>query len=176
MQEWRRTPGAGRYAHPERERRFVVSGEFPAAEQTWLIEDRYIDGTSLRLRRVSVGGEAVWKLTQKVRPNPDDPASVSITNVYLTAEEYGRLATLPAATLRKVRHVCAVDGTPFVVDVFDGDLAGLRLAEVEVADHTAPIELPGWLGEEVTYDDRYSGGRLARMTPAEIKALPAFTN
>jgi CYTH domain-containing protein len=176
VQEWRRTPGMGRYAHPERERRFLVGDDFPAAHQTWLIEDRYIDDTSLRLRRVSVDDESVWKLTQKVRADAGDPTSVSITNVYLTAEEYDVFATLPAATLRKVRHVCPVDGTRFVVDVFSGDLAGLRLAEVEVGDLAAPLDLPGWLGEEVTNDDRYSGGRLARMTQAEINALTALTS
>jgi CYTH domain-containing protein len=142
VHDWRRTPGAGRYAYPERERRFLVRGTFPTDASPALIEDRYIDGTSLRLRRVTADGDTVWKLTQKIRSDPSDPASVSITNVYLTADEYDILAALPAAELHKQRHVCPVDGTRFVVDVFRGELAGLQLAEVEVADLTAPLAMP----------------------------------
>jgi adenylate cyclase len=171
VQEWRRTPGTGRYAHPERERRFRVTGGFPADASPALIDDRYIDGTSIRLRRLTADGETVWKLTQKVRADPGDPTSVAITNLYLTADEYDVFAALPAAPLRKVRHVCPVDRTRFVVDVFSGELTGLQLAEVEVADLTSPLALPDWVGEEVTYDDRYSGGRLARMSGAEAEAL-----
>jgi CYTH domain-containing protein len=33
--------------------------------------------------------------------------------------------------------------------------------------------MPVWLGTEVTHDDRYSGGRLARATPDEVRALLA---
>ncbi|HVV76224.1 MAG TPA: hypothetical protein VHC43_09325 [Mycobacteriales bacterium] len=175
VQEWRRTPGAGRYAHPECERRFVVRGSFPDVAAPWLIEDRYIDGTSMRLRRLTADGETVWKLTQKVRMTPSDPTSVSITNLYLTSHEYDVLATLPAAVLRKTRHLCPVDGTRFVVDVFSGVLAGLQLAEVEVADLTAPLNVPAWIGHEVTRDDRYSGGRLARMSVTEVASLLAHT-
>lgn len=150
-----------------------MRGSFPSEGSSASIEDRYIDGTSLRLRRVTVDGETVWKLTQKVRADPDDPTSVAITNLYLTSDEYDVFALLPAAPLRKVRHVCPVDGTRFVVDVFRGELAGLRLTEVEVADLTAPLALPDWMGEEVTHDDRYSGGQLARMSAAEVEALLA---
>jgi CYTH domain-containing protein len=42
-------------------------------------------------------------------------------------------------------------------------LDGLLLAEVEVDDLTAARHLPAWLGEEVTHDDRFSGGRLAGL-------------
>ncbi|MGN6474773.1 MAG: hypothetical protein ACTHK4_14140 [Mycobacteriales bacterium] len=175
MNEWRRTPGAGRYAHPERERRFLVSDTFPGVQEPWLIEDSYLDGTALRLRRLTAEGETVWKLTQKIRTDPNDPSTVSITNIYLTAAEYELFATLPAAPLRKERHVCLVGGTRFVVDVFSGDLDGLQLAEAEVADPTAEIELPDWLGEEVTHDDRYSGGQLVRLSASDIASLLAST-
>jgi adenylate cyclase len=59
----------------------------------------------------------------------------------------------------------------FVVDRFEGDLAGLVLAEIEVDDLSVPLALPSWLGEEVSHDDRYSGGRLARANAAEVAAL-----
>lgn len=117
----------------------------------------------MRLRHLTAEGETVWKLAQKVRPDPADPAVVSITNIYLTRGEYELLATLPAATLSKTRHIVPVDGVRFAVDVFGGGNAGLVLAEVEVDDLSAPLPRPAWLGDEVTHDDKYSGGYLARV-------------
>jgi len=66
--------------------------------------------------------------------------------------------------VEKVRHlVPAGDGLVLEVDVYEGDLAGLVVAEVEfpseaVADAWAP---PAWLGAEVTADERYKNHRLA---------------
>lgn len=173
MQDWHRSPGASRYAQPELERRWLVTEAVPAAGSSAQIEDRYIDGTSLRLRRVTSEGETIWKLTQKVRSDPADPATVALTNIYLTREEYDLLGALPASPLTKTRTVCEVDGARYVVDVFGGNLKGLRLAELEVEDLTAALALPAWLGAEVTHDDRYSGGRLSRASADEVEALLA---
>ena len=135
------------------------------------IEDRYVHGAGLRLRRVTVAGESVWKLTQKVRRREDDPSEVALTNTYLDAAAYDVLARLPAAVLSKTRRVCRVEGVLFVVDEFHGHLAGLRLAEVEVDSLDAPLPMPSWLGREVSYDDRFSGGALATATPEQVRAL-----
>jgi adenylate cyclase len=66
--------------------------------------------------------------------------------------------------VEKLRHlVPAGDGLVLEVDVYEGDLAGLVVAEVEfpseaAADAWAP---PAWLGAEVTMDERYKNHRLA---------------
>jgi adenylate cyclase len=66
--------------------------------------------------------------------------------------------------VEKVRHlVPADDGLVLEVDVYEGDLAGLLVAEVEfpseaAADAWTP---PPWLGAEVTTDERYKNHRLA---------------
>ena len=138
---------------------------------TRLIEDRYITGTHLRLRRVTVVDELVYKLTQKVRPSPEDPFEVAITNMYLTPDEYELLLALPASALTKTRHIVPVAGVCFAVDQFHGHLRGLSLAEIEVERRDAPLPRPAWLGREVTGEDRYSGGWLARATGDEAAAL-----
>lgn len=172
MQDWRRWPGEGKYARAERERRFLVVGDaLPTSDLSVFIEDRYLDGTSLRLRKLTAQNETVWKLTQKVRPDPKDPAVVSITNFYLTADEYQLLSSLPAAVVSKKRTVLVFDDIRFVVDVLAGDLAGLQLAEVEVQDLEATLPRPAWLGREVTHDDRYSGGALARTQSSDLATL-----
>jgi CYTH domain-containing protein len=169
--DWRRRPGHGRYARPERERRFLVAGAPEAVGPARLIEDRYLRGTTLRLRRVTVEEECIWKLTQKVRAADGSPAEVAITNIYLSGDEYRLLQVVPADELTKVRRTCPWQDMVFVIDDFRGRLAGLRLAEVEVTAADAPLALPPWLGREVTEDELYTGGRLAESGDEEIAAL-----
>jgi len=129
----------------------------PAAAR--LIEDRYLPGTGLRLRRVTApDGSVVHKLGKKY-----PGASLSsrpMTNIYLDAAEYAALAALPAALLVKRRHDV---GGGFAIDVFEGALAGLMLAEISADDgaELAAIVLPSWCSVEVTEDVAYAGGTLA---------------
>jgi adenylate cyclase len=50
------------------------------------------------------------------------------------------------------------------VDVFEGDNAGLVVAEIELDDEAETVALPDWAGEEVTGDVRYYNSHLA-VTP-----------
>src|SRR5581483_10795470 len=115
-----------KYARVERERRFLLE-RFPAADVVRQITDRYIDGTRLRLREQSDGGPAIYKLTQKIPERASGAQQGSITSIYLTEGEFRLLAQLPAKMLSKVRHSVP----PFGIDVFEGTLQGLRLAEAE---------------------------------------------
>jgi CYTH domain-containing protein len=168
-------PGkAGKYAHPERERRFLLRA-VPAGDPiaSYVIEDRYLDGTRLRLRRMTpLDGahgtlEVQRKLVQKVPAADGSPGL--ITNLYLSEAEYARLAELPAASLRKTRHSIP----PFGVDVFEGALEGLILAEIEfaTAEDGAAFEPSIPVVAEVTRDVRFTGGRLVRSTAAEVRGL-----
>ncbi len=170
---WHRQAGQGKYARPERERRFLLVTDPPSGAAARRIEDRYIVGTRMRLRHVAVDSDVVYKLTQKVRVRDEDPADVSITNLYLSPEEHARLGALPGKTISKTRSVHRVDEYDFVVDVFHGRLRGLRLAEVEVEDLHAPLPIPAWIGDEVTHDDRYSGGFLAFGRDDQVNDLLA---
>jgi predicted acetyltransferase/CYTH domain-containing protein len=131
-----------------------------------VIVDRYLVGTRLRLRRMqSEGGAPIFKFGQKVRPREDDPSVVMITNIYLSAAEYEVLATLPADVVEKTRWVVPLADGFLAVDEFGGRYAGLVLAEASFDDESAMRAFvpPSWCGEEVTANDRYSGGSLARF-------------
>jgi CYTH domain-containing protein len=168
---WLREPGHGQYARPERERRFLTRAAVPAGGADRLIEDRYLIGMRLRLRRVTREGRSVHKLTQKVRTVESDPAEVFITNIYLSEAEYAGLMDLPGLTVVKRCSVVQAPSHSFVVDDFHGALEGLRLAEVEVQDLAEPVALPEWLSTEVTDDDRFSGGSLAAIDAAGLSTL-----
>ncbi len=48
------------------------------------------------------------------------------------------------------------------IDVFEGDNAGLVVAEIELQHENEPFERPEWLGEEVSHDVRYYNVNLVR--------------
>ena len=55
----------------------------------------------------------------------------------------------------------ASDGLMWEVDCFEGDNAGLIIAEIELPTIGTEIELPDWLGQEVTGDAAWSNACLA---------------
>ena len=69
----------------------------------------------------------------------------------------------PAPLIEKVRHRVAFDGRVWEVDVFEGENAGLVLAEVELPAANAVVKLPPWVGLEVSDDPRYFNSNLARL-------------
>lgn len=62
----------------------------------------------------------------------------------------------------KTRYPVPHQGHLWEVDVFEGDNAGLVVAEIELADPEEPFARPAWVGEEVTDDPRYYNVSLVR--------------
>lgn len=160
-----------RYARSERERRFLLAGLASGGiEKTAHIIDRYFLGTRLRLRQmIQTSGDSVttfFKLTQKV-PGPGGAPGLTLTT-YLNKEEFALLARLPGSELRKTRYSIP----PFGVDAFESALRGLFRAEVEFDDDEAMYAFspPPWIIGEVTRDSRFTGGSLATLDSADLKA------
>ena len=57
--------------------------------------------------------------------------------------------------IEKTRHEVPVGEHVWEVDVFDGDNAGLVVAEIELESADEKFERPPWLGREVSDDLRY---------------------
>jgi CYTH domain-containing protein len=158
-----------KYAKIERERRFLLH-EFPKNEiavRSRRIIDRYIDGTTLRLRKLIDGdGSAAFKLTQKIPARDSGGQQGLIVTMYLTEAEFRVLEQLPAHTLTKTRH----SAPSFGIDVFDGELEGLVLAEAEFDSAVAAdaLVIPSYIFREVSADDRLAGGNLVRASRQEV--------
>lgn len=75
------------------------------------------------------------------------------------------LEMMPMAVGRvidKRRYIVpAGNGLKWEVDVFGGDLAGLRVAEIELPSEETTVDLPEFAGREVTGDVRYYNSSLA---------------
>ena len=71
------------------------------------------------------------------------------------------LAHAGRQVIEKRRYAVRYAGRDWEVDVFEGRHAGLVLAEIEMESEDARIELPDWVGEDVTGDERYYNSALA---------------
>ncbi len=148
----------------EIERKFLVSGDgwrgdWPATS----IRQGYLTTDPDRVVRARIAGESAF-LTLKGRPVDtgarsrlefEYPIPVADAEVILD-----QLCLKPL--IEKIRRRVVVRGVTWEVDEFQGENAGLVLAEVELDHPEARIDLPDWIGEEVTADPRYQNVYLAR--------------
>jgi len=158
--------GEPKYARIELERRWLVdTANRPSHGGQWMtiIDDRYIDGTRIRLRRMRRPhlGETKWKLTKKYECR--DPSARPIVSSYLTEREYEVLCSLPARELTKRRYHLPLGGRYWSLDVFEGPLQGLEMIECEADDEAdlAHLVPPDWTLREVTYLPQWQCGALA---------------
>ena len=78
------------------------------------------------------------------------------------ADAEALLALRQGAIIEKVRHNVPWHGQRWEIDVFEGENAGLVIAEIELQSEHDRFELPTWLGAEITGEERYYNSRLVR--------------
>lgn len=64
--------------------------------------------------------------------------------------------------IAKIRHQVFFGDKMWEIDEFLQQNSGLVLAEVELESENQPLSLPGWVGREVSLDDRYFNANLAK--------------
>lgn len=144
----------------ERERRFLVRSLPDALPPGSRIEQGYLlarSQFSIRIRRrddtcsLTIKGGTGRERTEIERP--------------LSSEEFDALWPETAGRrVEKTRHVIPLaDGEKAELDLFQGDLEGLRMVEVEFASAARAdrFRLPDWFGDEVTEDGRFTNAALA---------------
>jgi len=156
-------PRPPKYAAREIERRWLVEqgADQLARDATEVrrIEDRYIAGTHLRLRKVEQEGRApIFKLGKKYVA--DGARCGHVVSVYLAAEEYDVLMALPGQSCTKTRFSIA-DGA---LDVYAKPRLPFAVFEREFGTEQAAHEYvpPAFASREVTGDAEFSGYMLAR--------------
>jgi CYTH domain-containing protein len=55
----------------------------------------------------------------------------------------------------KIRYLVPEGDLTWEVDVYGGIMAGIVIAEIEIARHSVGVSLPDWIGKEVTGNDAY---------------------
>lgn len=155
-----------KYIFVERERRWLCRAvPRDRVVETVTITDLYVTGARLRLReeRPIGGGAAMLRLTRKADV---DAHTRLLTSIYLPEDEFALLArTLQGVRINKLRHrLKPQQGIVMSVDEFQGELAGLIMAEAEfdTPEQLASYPAPDIAVREVTNDPRFTGGQLAK--------------
>jgi len=121
------------------------------------------------------------KVSIRVRIRDNEKATLSLKSASSSLRrlelEYS-IPTLEAEALMPLRHGNVVEKTrhivPYIaahgstdealtweVDEFSGANSGLLIAEIELPREDYPVELPPWIGTEVTGQGQYYNGSLA---------------
>ncbi|TWR29008.1 CYTH domain-containing protein [Mucilaginibacter pallidiroseus] len=77
------------------------------------------------------------------------------------AEGIEILKGFAVSSIEKVRYNIPYKGHTWEVDVFEGDNAGLIVAEIELQSEEAIFEKPDWVTKEVSEDGRYTNASLS---------------
>ena len=156
----------------EIERKFLVK------DDTWqkLVTSR----TNIRQAYLALGGKA----TIRVRVKDDGAAVLTIKSRAAKlrrleleypipiADAQALIGLRRGAVVEKVRHIVPYAGATWEIDVFAGENAGLIVAEVELPHEDYRLELPPFIGGEVTGRAEYYNSSLAGR-PFSNWAAPA---
>lgn len=151
-----------KYSLPEIERRWLVPVEQLPSLSTARrreIQDKYIHGGRLRLRAVrEENRSAIFKLGKKYSRVGAEPEHV--VSVYLSSEEYEVLQELPGAVAEKSRY--SIEGG--ALDIYEHPHASPSVFEMEFASEAeaAAYSPPAFVGEEITFNAKYTGYALAQ--------------
>lgn len=167
---------AHKYARIESERRFLLKTVPPDLDEGAgsRITDHYWVGTRMRLRLIeSLNGKVIQrKLTQKYFDPDLPPEDTVITNIYLSEEEYRMFSQIEGLPLSKRRYKYLHGGSGYSIDAFEGELAGLVLAELHAGQGVLPAgAVPGFAVEEVTAESVFTGGALVGTSAETLQAL-----
>jgi adenylate cyclase len=146
----------------EIERKFLVTGDTwkGAVEAERRIRPGYLTtdrGVTVRAR---IKGDKAF-LTIK---GPTEGISRSEYEYEIpVADAEAMLRDLAASGLiEKTRFDVRCGAHLWELDVFDGDNAGLVMAEIELSSPAEGFDMPDWAGKEVSDDPRYYNASLAR--------------
>lgn len=161
----------------EIERRFLIP---PSQNRLW-------GGDSLQIKQYYVDEEIISHLI----PNDVDISAIHIWRIrssqhacFLTGkgrrvgatgvefeweinrEEFDRIdRSYTLFGIEKTRFLWrGADGLLWEIDEFEGAHSGLIIAEVELESEDQIVQLPEWLGEEITGDNSWSNWSLSQMT------------
>jgi adenylate cyclase len=146
----------------EIERKFLVRNDSwrNSAIRYTKIRQAYLDSNAKVSIRVRIKDDSSATLTLKSRSSKLRRREFEYPIPTLDAEEL--IALRRSYIIEKLRYIVPYRNLNWEVDVFSGVNLGLVMAEVELLDEKHQIELPPWIGSEVTGQDRYYNGTLAQ--------------
>ena len=148
--------------HIETEKKFLVKDmdfKMLAKESHHLVQGyvAHEDGRSVRVRISDDTGFLTIK-------GPTDALGMSRLEwekEISLSEAEALLQLCESGIIDKIRYEILSGKHTYEVDVFEGENAGLLMAEIELDSENEAFEKPSWLGQEVTGDNRYYNAYLS---------------
>jgi len=152
----------------EIERKFLLASDaWRGQGQPTLMRQGYLCADPVRTVRVRIEGErAAVTIKSKSEGASRGEWEYEIP-VADAAELLDRLCEQPL--VEKVRHRIPHGDHVWEVDEFQGENAGLVVAEIELGAEDEAFATPEWIGKEVTGDKRYYNSNLIRQPYSKWK-------
>jgi CYTH domain-containing protein len=143
----------------EIERKYLVVGEAWRSPGTAIrLRQGYLSTVKERTVRVRVAGDAGYLTVKGITRGATRTEFEYEIPVADADHMLDELCERPL--IEKTRHLVDHGDLTWEIDEFGGVNTGLVIAEVELEDEAQPIDLPGWVGDEVTADPRYFNANL----------------
>lgn len=139
------------------------------------ILDIYLTNSESQIRLREKNNE--YHLTKKTKVNNNDASVQHEQTISLTEEEFNLFRSLSGKELSKTRYYYEYEGLKMEIDLFNGKLAGLALAECEFPTEREKNTFikPDFCLIDVTQQEYISGANLAGKSYVEIEDnLSAF--
>jgi CYTH domain-containing protein len=144
----------------EIERKFLVVGDDWRQPPALAYAQGYLNRDKQRTVRVRIAADQAW-LTVKGTSHGATRAEFEYAIPVADARQLLELCDGPL--VHKLRRFIVHAGATWEIDEFQGDNAGLVVAEIELPSEDSVFEAPPWLGAEVTHDPRYFNSNLAAV-------------
>jgi adenylate cyclase len=153
---------AGLQVNFEIERKFLVRGEEwrPLVNGQVFIRQAYLSGDGKASIRVRIKDNRTATLTIKSRPV--ELGRLELEYPIPLAEAEALIELRQGSVVEKTRHLVPCGDLTWEIDVFSGDNSGLVIAEIELDHAHRKIELPAWIGKEVTGQSEYYNSYLVQ--------------
>lgn len=143
----------------EIERKYLVVGEYKRlAHNSMRMIQGYI-ASGRRTVRVRIGDSGAW-ITIKGASKNGGLSRYEWEKEITVKEAMELLQLAEGAVIDKERYYVDYAGHTIEVDEFHGDNEGLVVAEIELSSEDESVELPEWIGREVTGEKRFYNSHL----------------
>ena len=144
----------------EIERRFLINeSNFTLPKVKKSIKQGYLFSDSNQALRVRMI-EQEYFLTYKYKKSAINRYEFE----YPISQEDGEklLSLSDNLIITKDRYYRKIDKHLWEIDIFDGENEGLIIAEIELGDENEKINIPNWVGMEISNDERYFNFNLSK--------------
>ena len=148
----------------EIERRFLLKegATLPDSDSVLHIRQSYLfneQGLAARIR--IVGDHKAYLTIKRITPGGNIAVRDEFEYEIPVEDAVSMMAFSPLGTVKKQRHILRLGTVTWEVDFFEDENEGLIMAEVELPSYDTPVDLPEWIGREVSDDPRYLSSNLA---------------